>query len=187
MARRRGGRIGQMLLAAGLIHEEQLAQALAYQERCDCKLGSALVALGAVDEKILAVFLAMQRGMQTIHLAERNVSPEVLALVPAHIARQLGAVPIERTEQGLKVALVDPSDRHVIQTLERETGMKILGFIAPQSAILAALQRFYPEHRHGGEEGPLDLERLRSRLAEARRILETLERELSLVATLPGA
>jgi len=176
-----GSRIGELLLSTGLISEQQLSEALDYQKQCDCKLGSALVALGAIEERILAAFLAMQRGIKAIHLAERTVSPEVLALVPPATARRLGAIPLEREGDFLKVAMVDPSDSEIVRTLEGETGLKVRGFIAPQPSIHAALKRFYPDGGQGGVIHPPDLRRIRRQIAEVRRVLEAIERELSVL------
>jgi len=176
-----GSRIGELLLSTGLISEEQLNEALDYQKQCDCKLGSALVALGAIEEKILAAFLAMQRGMKTIYLAERAVSSEVLALLSPATARRLGAIPLEREGDVLKVAMVDPGDAEIVRALEGETGLKVSGFIAPQTSIHAALKRFYPDGGQGGVIHPPDLRRIRRQIAEARRVLEAIERELSVL------
>ncbi len=176
-----GSRIGELLLSTGLINEQQLNEALDYQKQCDCKLGSALVALGAIEEKILAAFLAMQRGMKAIHLAERAVSPEVLALFSPATARRLGAIPLERDGDVLKVAMVDPGDAEIVRTLESETGLKVRGYIAPQTSIHAALKRFYPDGGQSGFPRPPDLRHLRRQIADARHILEAIERELSVL------
>ena len=96
-----GSRIGDLLLRTGLITEQQLGEALQYQKQCGCKLGSALVALGAIEEKIIAVLLSMQRGLKAVHLAERTLSPEVLALVSPAVARRRGVIPVGFHGRGL--------------------------------------------------------------------------------------
>jgi type IV pilus assembly protein PilB len=178
-------RIGELLVSAGLVSSSQLDEALEYQLRHGCRLGSALVELGAVDEKVLTVFLAMQRGQRVIHLKGRQIDPDLLELVPADLARRLGAVPLSRTKDTLEVAVVDPNDTTVTEALERTTGLKVNVLIAPQTSIHATINRCYPspsEEVSGtsvglSRRGP-DIDRVRMRLAEVRLILAAIEREL---------
>lgn len=178
-------RIGDLLVSAGLVSDSQLNEALEYQVRHSCRLGSALVELGAVDEKVLSVFLAMQRGQRAIHLVGRQIDPTVLALLPADLARRLGAVPLSRTRDVLEVAVVDPNDKTVVETLEQATGLKVSTFVAPQTSIHATIKRCYPSSRDEEPDSTSEPSRpgsnadsIRIRLAQVRLILATIEREL---------
>ena len=176
-------RIGDMLLDAGLINQTQMDAAVLLQQESGQKIGSVLVSMGAVDEKILGAFLSLQKGLGVMHLAERSVSAEVLSLVTAETARRLGAIPIEKVNNRLMVALIDPQDAQALWELEMETGLKVKPFIAPQNSIRKALLRFYPERKKArstpvADSSPLELPELLKMVTEARKLLETIEQKL---------
>lgn len=176
-------RIGDMLLSAGLINDIQLKGAVLLQEEGGQRIGSALVSLGAIDEKILGAFLALQKGHGVMHLAGRAILPEVLCLVNPETARRLGAIPVEKVKTRLMVALIDPEDPQAIWELEMESGLKVKAFVAPQNAIRQALLRFYPERKANPPKpvaAPISFELpdLLKMVTEARKLLEAVERQL---------
>ena len=61
-------RIGDILVAAGAITEEQLQEALAYQKENGGKLGNVLVDLGMISNEILITLLTQQLGIDYIEL-----------------------------------------------------------------------------------------------------------------------
>lgn len=179
---REPGKIGEILLSAGIISEGHLKQALQLQVRDGGKLGSALVKIGAIDEDVLATFLGMQRGTETIKLSERQIAGDVLSLVSTATAYRYGAIPVARSDDLLTVVLVDPEDREALTTLQKETGLEIRPQIAPQTSIYTALKRLYPTggSAHNGYLGdPAARERLRYKLQQARLLIDEIERALT--------
>jgi len=171
-----------MLRQAGIITDRQLRDALGLQKKKGSKIGSALVEIGAIDEDVLATFLGMQRGIDAVPLTDRAIPRDVIGLISKATAYRFGAVPVSRKGKTLTVVLVDPSDDQVVFELERETGLKISAAIAPQMSIYSALKRFYGDDSQAGSLVPPSapgLDRFRRKLAEARRILEEIERELA--------
>ena len=69
MATPRKVRIGEMLLGAGLISEQQLSQALEEQKRSGRRLGRVLIESGLIEETRLARLLAEQLGIEGPSLA----------------------------------------------------------------------------------------------------------------------
>src|SRR6266508_266953 len=89
------GRLGQLLVAEGLITEEQLARALGELKTSGERLGAVLVRLGLLNEVRLAQFLARVHRVAVVPL-DQPIDEEVLALVPQSIARKYDVIPIER-------------------------------------------------------------------------------------------
>ena len=137
-------RIGELLLDASLISDEQLEKALAEQGRTGWKLGSILVSMGFIDENLLATFLSMQTGVPCVSLQNVFPSPAVLELLPKTTARRAGAIPIKRVDDTLHVAMVDPTDSRTLEELKKATRLEILPLIAPATAVSRALQTYYP-------------------------------------------
>jgi hypothetical protein len=141
-------RIGQLLVRAELVSENNLARALGIQHFAGGRLGTLLLERGSLDEDSLGKTLALQHGCEYIPwqvLAE--VSPVVIAALPAKFAIKHAAVPYERGENHLKLALRDPGDLRILDELFFVTGRKIIAGVAPEVRIYQALEKYYGERR----------------------------------------
>ena len=80
---RRKKRLGDLLLGAGVITQEQLEEALKKQKEAGNgqKLGMTLVDMGIMNDEIIAEALCHQMGLERVHLAGITIEDEVLALV----------------------------------------------------------------------------------------------------------
>ena len=103
-------RLGELLVRNQLISDDQLAKAIAEQKKEGIRLGAALVKLGYVQEHDLASFLSKHYGVPSIDLAEFDVDPAVVALIPSEVAQKYQLVPINRAGATLIVAMSDPSN-----------------------------------------------------------------------------
>src|SRR5437867_3307246 len=103
-------RLGDLLVADGLLTAEQLKKALAEQKGSPEKLGSVLVRLNFVNEDQLIGFLSRQYGVPSITLAQLDIDPDVLKLVPAPIARKYEVIPVRKMGNSLALAMADPTN-----------------------------------------------------------------------------
>lgn len=114
LAAPRRRRMGEILLDAGVIDATQLAEALEVQrepQHRGRRLGQVLALLGHATEKEVAVSLAQSLGLEHVDLAKVVPDPEVLRLLPQHIAERTGAVAVDRHPGGsLIVASSDPTN-----------------------------------------------------------------------------
>src|SRR5262245_52790932 len=103
-------RLGDLLVADGLLPAEQLKKALAEQKGSAEKLGSVLVRLNFVNEDQLIGFLSRQYGVPSITLGQLDIDPDVLKLVPSPIARKYEVVPVRRMGNSVALAIADPTN-----------------------------------------------------------------------------
>src|SRR5437016_12709207 len=99
-------RLGDLLVAEGLITDVQLRQALTDQKGKTDKLGTILVGLGFITEEQLIGFLSRQYGIPSITLSNIDVDAETLRLVPAPIARKYEVLPVKRIGGTLTLAKI---------------------------------------------------------------------------------
>jgi cellulose synthase/poly-beta-1,6-N-acetylglucosamine synthase-like glycosyltransferase len=93
-------RLGEALVARGLVTEEQLAWALEVQARTGSRLGSILVASGSVKRLALYRALADEWELPFTDVTTVELQDDLLALVePAELARD-GWLPLERDDNG---------------------------------------------------------------------------------------
>jgi type IV pilus assembly protein PilB len=138
-----GKRIGDLLLNAGVITEEQLNQALAEQKNNPGRLGSTLVRLGFVSNEELMNFLSVQLGTPAVDLNDIEINPEILKLIPANLASKHLILPINRIGSTLIVATCDPTDLSAIDDIKFITGYNIEITIASELSLKSAIDNFY--------------------------------------------
>src|SRR5213593_1832595 len=136
-------RLGDLLVAEGLITEAQLRQALAEQKGKTEKLGSILARLGFITEEQLIGFLSRQYGIPSITLSNIDVDAETLRLVPAPIARKYEVLPVKRIGGTLTLAMADPTNVFALDDVAFMTSLQILPVVAPQAAIRKAIDKHY--------------------------------------------
>jgi len=136
-------RLGDMLVKASLITEEQLKKALQQQEGQGGRLGSNLVKLGFISEDDITSFLSKQYGVPSINLSHFEIDAAVIKLIPAEIAQKHMVVPINRTGSVLTMAMADPSNIFTIDDIKFMTGFKVEPVVAAESSIKNALNKYY--------------------------------------------
>jgi type IV pilus assembly protein PilB len=136
------GRLGDLLLEKNLITTDQLEQALGEQRDTGGKLGEILVNSGALDPQVLAEALAGFFGLVVVNLRRDNVDPAVITLIPEAMAREQMAIPVRSEEDGLYVAVAEPSDE--LRALLAATSKRNVSLmIAPMSDIVWAIDSNY--------------------------------------------
>jgi type IV pilus assembly protein PilB len=136
-------RLGDLLVAEGLITDAQLRAALGDQKGKADKLGSVLVRTGAITEEQLIGFLSRQYGIPSITLTSLDIDAETLRLVPPHIAKKYEVLPVKRIGGTLTLAMSDPTNVFALDDIAFMTNLQILPVVAPQAAIRRALEKNY--------------------------------------------
>ena len=93
------------------------------------------------------------------HLDSVEFSPELLARIPPHTARNLVALPIAAEGQTLTVALADPLSPQAIEDLRFATGADVLQVVAPPDQVQALVERHYGAAETNIEELLSELEK----------------------------
>jgi type IV pilus assembly protein PilB len=136
-------RLGDLLVADGLLTQAQLQKALTEQKGSTEKLGSVLIKLGFINEEQLIGFLSRQYGVPSITLSQLEIDPTLLRLVPAPIARKYEIIPVRRMGNSLAVAMADPTNVFALDDIAFMTNLQVLPLVASQSAIRKAIDRHY--------------------------------------------
>jgi type IV pilus assembly protein PilB len=138
-------KIGECLIQAGLITEEDLQIALAEHKRTGERLGAVSVRLNFTTEEQIARTLAYQLGFPYARLAEEPPDPAAIALIPKDVALKRVCVAVRFERNLLTVAMSDPLLFSLVQDLEFQTGYRIKQVVATRTDILEAIENGYPD------------------------------------------
>jgi chromosome partitioning protein len=85
---------------------------------------------------------AKNMGLDFVDLTTVDVTEELLATVPADLARELKVFPVKQTQMGLRIVLANPFDSDAVIRLRDELGLTIFPCVAPKDDV----QRFIRKH-----------------------------------------
>ena len=140
---RRPQRLGDLLLASGLINEEQLAEGLALQKGSGKRLGEVLQDHGIITESDLIEALQMQLGIEFVDLGKINIPTELAQVVPKNIAKQYQVVPVRVFRDELYLAMSDPLNFYAIEEVRKAVRRRVVPMVAMSSAVERAIQILY--------------------------------------------
>ena len=106
--------MGDLLLQAGLVTDDQLLDALGAQRERRKRLGEILREDGVLDEVALAAVLAVQLDTPLVDLRERPSEDAAMRTLSEADARRLWVVPLAfsgRDDEDLIVATDDPGNQ----------------------------------------------------------------------------
>src|SRR5215471_6117524 len=136
-------KLGDLLLKAKLISQDQLEAALKSQREEGGKLGEALVRVGAVTENDITETLSQQFGVPSIDLANFEIDPAVIKVVPGDVARKYGVLPVNKTGATLTIAMGDPTNVFAMDDIKFMTGYNVEPVVASEVALRNAIDRNY--------------------------------------------
>ncbi len=150
-------RIGDILIRAGKITEDQLNKALEEQPKTHKRVGDVLVDLGFIGEDELSDILSAQLKIPRIHLVENEPAKEAIAVLPFEFLTKNLVCPVRVHEGRLDLAVADPLNIFLVDEIEHKTGLKVKTFIDTASAIKKALEASQPKDAKMMERVALDL------------------------------
>jgi general secretion pathway protein E/type IV pilus assembly protein PilB len=139
--------IGQVLIAQGVISEDQLRIALLEQMKSNQPVGKLLVSLGFVSEATLRDALGESLGQKSVDLGRATVDPVALRLVPHEMAKRHRLLPLDYDPERrrLTVAIADPNDIVAVDRLRALISPDLLvdTVLAGESEIARGIDQHY--------------------------------------------
>ena len=165
-------RFGELLLKSGKVEPAQLEEGLAMQKQEGMRLGSCLVRLGHITEGQLMEMLSQHFGVPSVDLAQMDVDPGVLKIIPADIARKYTILPVSKAGATVTLAMIDPTNVFAMDDVKFMTGYRVEPVVTSETALRAAIEEHY------GSTHAIELKKVMEDLTEeVDADLEVLEEE----------
>jgi type IV pilus assembly protein PilB len=128
-------------VAAGLLSQEALDDALDEQAKSGKFLGRILIERGLVTDGDLYRILAPQLGLEYVDLADYTIDPSAVSLISESLARRYQALPVGWDDGRLVLAMADPGNVFAIDDIRTITKSDVRVIMATPDSIVAAIDR----------------------------------------------
>ena len=137
-------RLGEILVEAGVITDDQLADLLEEQRRRpQSRLGDIVVEHGITSEEIIARVLAAQLRLPYLDLDKYHVVDAAAIQIPLEVANRHECIAIDGDLQSVTLAMSNPLDLLAIEHVEIVCKRRVAAVVAQKSAVLGAIDRAY--------------------------------------------
>ena len=151
-------RLGELLVKANLITQEQLKQALGEQKATGGRLGFNLTKLGFLKEEELTAFLSKQYNVPAINLSEFDIDQSLIKLIPLDVAKKYMIIPVNRAGSTIILAMSDPSNIFALDDIKFMTGYNVEAVVAAEGSIIDSIKKHYMGAGKVKEEKKLQLD-----------------------------
>ncbi len=131
--------LGEILRAADLVSEAQLAEALSLQRTFGERLASILVRQKILTEKFAVTYLGRQLGVPPIDLSKADIDLSLLDVVHLEVCERHLVFPVKVEGTRLQIAMSDPLDHVLVTEIEFKSGVRLAPMIALESSIKNAI------------------------------------------------
>lgn len=142
-----------LLISRGLIDDSQRDQYISAIDQSGIEPTAAVEQYGVIERGQLLQLIAHDIGGNFYDLTDYEPAPQMLATLPAGMAKLYRGIPIQIQEGGLEVAFTNPLDPQNIEELGFAINQTIIPAVAPPEQIEELIQRFYGG---GGGQVPAD-------------------------------
>jgi type IV pilus assembly protein PilB len=138
--------LGQLLLARGVVSQEQVDTALAEQKDSGHRklLGELLVEMGYCTENQIAAALAEAYGVPYAQVSPKLCDPKAVEILPREFLEAHIVLPLFRVHDVLTVAVNEPTNVFLMDEIERISGCRVRVVCSTSKDIRATLQSYLP-------------------------------------------
>ena len=139
-------RVGDLLVEAGAITDDQLQQALQKQKEEGGMLGNIIMEMGFISRELLITVLTTQMGIDFVDINAVQIDENVLKVVPKELVQKYKAMPIGYNPDNpnmLQVVMSDPMDLMAVDDISIASGMQVEPLLGFEDEIENVIGKFY--------------------------------------------
>ncbi len=133
----------EILVKDAKLSEEDLKKATAKSKELNISLMSAIESLKKIPEETLLEAFKNYYKVSSVNLSEKDISPEIINIVPKAIAIQYRLIPIDRVGNNLIIATSNPRNAEAIDTIRFKCGYLAKAVLALESKINESITKYY--------------------------------------------
>lgn len=140
--------LGEILLEAGYITQEQLENALKIQkENKKKKLGQVLVELKYITPNDICIALATQFHKPWMDMSDFVIPENIVKSIPVELITKYEIIPVDKKPDGtIIIASSNPDDAEIKSELSKLANIKAELVFAYEGYIESAIKKYFPQH-----------------------------------------
>jgi len=135
--------LGQMLMEAGVLTEEQLRQALADKGKANTKLGQFLIRKGLVGEQQMVETLSKQLKIEKYHPGKYPLDMSLTQVIPLDYAQKYQIAPVRKKGRLLTICTTDPLDINALDAIEMLTNSEVEPSVCTEREVTQLISSLY--------------------------------------------
>ena len=139
--------LGNLLVQQNKLTDADLQRAQRVREGTGENLDALLIKLGLVSERDLAEALAAHLDLPLVRPGDYPETPATNGGVSPRFLKEARVIPLFEDDQGLTVALANPTDDYVLTALRLATGKAIIPRVGIPTELEVAFERLYGSGR----------------------------------------
>ncbi|MCL4384256.1 Flp pilus assembly complex ATPase component TadA [Patescibacteria group bacterium] len=132
--------LSQIIVNQGLVDNKKLEDIIAFARNADLPLSEALLEKDILSDLELGQLLAAHLKLPFINLSELSIPHELCRIIPENIAKSQKVILFDRSPTEIKLALADPANTDIQQSVAQKTGTKVTPYLATHRDIENALK-----------------------------------------------
>lgn len=137
----------ELLVRTGMLPKNMAAKVHAHARHARIAVSTSTLILTPLGEDRLAQLLSKQLNLPCFEPRQlQNLPPVLREFLSMEQALKFRALPLRLGQQGLVVAMADPSDRENMQALASLIGYPLAPLVAPECRLVQAIERCYDRH-----------------------------------------
>ncbi len=136
-------KLGEILVDAGEITQDQLDFALQEQKKGSKRLGEVLIDLGFITETNLLRTLEKQFNVPYITFGNHDIMKDAIDKVPIFLAERYTLLPLRKEGNKLTVVMNDPTNFYAIDDVRMITGCEIQIVLGERQEIINGINNSY--------------------------------------------
>src|SRR4051794_31247329 len=145
--------VGDLCLQGKLITPEQLQEARDIQSREGGEIGAILLREGRITPIQLLQARAHLHQLKPVDVTTANIDSSAVNVVPSHVARRHGVIPLVKQNDTLVVAVSDPTNVLALDELKSSSGLRVQMVLGDKTAIEEAIEKHYGAGTAGADGG----------------------------------
>ncbi len=130
------------IISSGLLKENQFDVCLKKAQKNNENVEDILVAEKLVSHEDLIRLKAYILGIPFVTLEKEKIPPDILRIIPEHIARTHNIVALRKQGKDLEVAMLDPEDLKTIEFIKKKANLKIVSRLTTPQSVKNVLSQY---------------------------------------------
>lgn len=126
----------ELLKKINILDDKKIKEIHDYMKNSGMNFQEAIVQLNFISDEQLGITIANHLKIPFISLAKISIPEVMLHIVPEKIARKQKAIAFARDENGIKLAMANPTNKDLIEMIAQKTQSKIFPHLASERDIM---------------------------------------------------